>query len=279
MSQLWVLQSNLRDHEEELRAMVAALQGLCLHWAAIPVLPFEEHLRDVEWDGPRVFYGSCSLVKKAAVQARRSDPIFFDDRTFRPSFWGRALGERWLNHDAVFTTVGRLLADASDLDERRDAGKNVDDTPVFLRPDADLKAFVGQVIDPRDTQKLLGAWSAGFSNFDRNLPVLVARPKEIYSETRVWMVDGEAVAAVQYRRLGKRTIVLHDDLPPEMRQFAEECSWRFGSSHPVFVLDVAETPAGMKVVEINSFHASGFYHPDAVLPVVRAVSNYVAKFY
>jgi hypothetical protein len=35
----------------------------------------------------------------------------------------------------------------------------------------------------------------------------------------------------------------------------------------------------MKVVEINSFHASGFYSPEVVLPVVRAVSDYVAKNY
>lgn len=271
MSQLWILQSNLRDHEEELRAMVAALQGLYLPWAAIPVLPFEEHLRDVEWDGPRVFYGSCSLVKKVAAEARQSDPIFFDDRTFRPSFWGRTLGERWLNHNAVFTTVEDLLTDL--------VRYGISSDTVFIRPDADLKAFVGQVIDLRDAEKLLEGWSAGFANFDRSLPILVAHLQEIYNETRVWMVGGEAVAAVQYKQLGKRVIQLHDDLPPGMKHFAEECAWRFGSSNPVFVLDVAETPAGMKVVEINSFHASGFYHPDAVLPVVRAVSNYVAKFY
>jgi hypothetical protein len=279
MTQLWILQSNLRDHEEELRAMVAALQGLVLPWAAIPVLPFEEELRDIEWDGPRVFYGSCSLVKKVAAEARRSDPIFFDDRTFRPSFWGRALGVRWLNHDAVFTTVGDLLDHLASPDAESHLGWQLLDGPIFLRPDADLKAFVGQVIDLREAPKLLDGWSAGFANFGRDLPILVAHPQEIYNETRVWMVDNEAVAAVQYRHHGKRVIRLFDDLPPGMGRFAEECAWRFGSSHPVFVLDVAETPAGMKVVEINSFHASGFYHPDAVLPVVRAVSNYVAKFY
>jgi hypothetical protein len=143
-----------------------------------------------------------------------------------------------------------------------------------MRPDADLKDFVGRVVSYRDAPKYL-------VNVQPDIRMLVATPKVIHSETRCWMVDGQVVAAVGYRQGGKRVVRVYDPIPESIRVFAMACAGLCSPApvSPVFVLDVAETDDGMRVIEINSFHASGFYSTQTILPVVRAVSNYVAKNY
>lgn len=265
MSQLWVVQSNLRDHEQETLAVVDACQKLLLTWAGIPLLPFEEGLREVPWaSGPRVYYGSVSLTKRL----RPGPTTWFDPKTFRPSVWGKAFGSLFLNHDARYVTLREFLEGGLYHPKER----------VFLRPDADLKDFVGWTRIVREVERYLEGQSGGWTIFTKEMPVVVASPKEILAETRVWMVNGEAVAAVRYREKGERVAKPVDlQAASDTRLFAEACAARH-SPAPVFVLDVAHVPGDLKVVEVNAFHASGFYSPEVVLPVIREVSNYVAAY-
>ena len=45
---------------------------------------------------------------------------------------------------------------------------------------------------------------------------------------------------------------------------------------PVFVLDVGETEAGLRVVETNCFNSAGFYWCD-LHAIVRAVNAYLRR--
>lgn len=266
MGQIWILQSNLARHEEETIAFIEALQALVIHWATVPLLPFETEMRAVYWDGPRVYVGSTNLVRNISRDVRAKDPVFFNDATFRPSVWGRKFGEAYLNSDAKFTTIEAFLND-------------LPSEPVFIRPDADLKSFTGQVIEPKEAEKWLSEQSHGYHTFTTSLPIVVASEKLIWTETRVWMVDQVAVAAVMYRKDGKRCIVPIDlGEAVELKQFAERTAVRHSPAE-VFVLDVAETPNGRRAIEVNSFHCSGIYSKAMALPIVREVSNFVAANY
>jgi hypothetical protein len=275
MGQLWFIQSNLTGHENELTAFVRAFQGLMLQWAAVPVLPFEKELRTIPWDGPRVFYGSTKLVKLAHENRAERDPFFFDPEKYKTSVWGRALGWRYNTSAGVLTTVEHVL--------RREVPHV--EGEFFVRPDADLKSFVGQVIDIADAEKRFTEWSHGWTAFDRNAPVLVAPVKKLISEVRLWMVEGEPVAGVAYRSQGKRISAPLDLSDPDLAglvKFASECDHTLEDFlDQVYVLDVARVSPSeaWTVMEVNSFHASGFYHELCVLPVIRAVSDHVAKYY
>lgn len=278
MGQVWQFQSNLPERSVYSSALVDACDKLLLPWAGIPLRPFDPSFLVLEWDGPRVFYGSTSWVKRAGEIVNARDPYWYDPKTFKPSVWGHALGERYLNHGAKFMTIGQLLS-------------YVPNDEVFVRPDADLKAFTGRVIEPKDIRKRLDEWSAGWTLFNEDLIVAVAEPKRILSEMRVWIVDSEPVTAVIYKVAdeGRREpvgVLLHHALDTHpiaapLTKFACECIEALRSvMPPVYVLDVARVPENeMRVVEINCFHASGFYAPDVVLPIVREVSDYVAKYY
>lgn len=271
MTQLWVLQSNMQeDHYLQQRAMIEACQGLSLQWSSIPVLPYEKTLRRANWDGPSVYYGSTKMVRLASQDHSTQDPIFYNETTFKPSVWGAALGEQWLNHGSTFMTVGEFLDDLKSIEH---FDLTVPDRPpeIFIRPDADLKTFTGQVLDYRAAPNRL-------AHVPLDTPMLLNMTREILFETRCWMVEGKVIAAVTYREFSKRSIKPHLVIPEVLSNYAEEAA-KLITPAGVFVMDIAGTHKGLRVIEINSFHASGFYSTEMVLPVVRDVSNYVAQYY
>jgi hypothetical protein len=270
MSQIWQFQSNIRDRGVYSTALADACQKLLLPWAAFPLRPFDETFPVIEWDGPRVFYGSTSWVKRAKSVVSARDPYWFDEKTFRPSVWGKALRDQWANGDASFLMLGELL-------------DSLPKGPVFVRPDSDLKAFVGQVVDPEDLQKRFAEWSLGWSTFDSTLQIIVSSPKTILNEVRLWVVEDRPIAGAYYKVDGKSAQVA---LPEErletgpLAKSARECIRRLdGVLAPVYVLDMTEVDGKWEAVEINTFHASGLYTEEVVIPIVREVSNYVAAYY
>jgi hypothetical protein len=205
--------------------LIEAFQNLSLSWAAVPVIPFEPKLRKVEWEGPRVFYGSTGLVKLAMRQRTPQDPFFYDKKKFKPSVWGKVLGGRWLNDGAEFMNLGQLLSRWKNAVASLAPQFSSDDLSSFIRPDADLKAFPGQVFSSWDARDKLVALSNGWANFNHDLPVVVAEPKKIYDEIRVWVVGGEAVAAVKYVHDSKRVSQVIDlSSAMGIREFVEECA-------------------------------------------------------
>ena len=99
--------------------------------------------------------------------------------------------------------------------------------------------------------------------------VLIAQPVSIFTETRCWVVDGSIVTVSGYKR-GKH-VVYTPGADDEVVAFAQACieEWVPNSA---FVLDVAQTPAGCKVVEVNCLNAAGFYAAD-VLKLVSAIET------
>jgi hypothetical protein len=61
------------------------------------------------------------------------------------------------------------------------------------------------------------------------------------------------------------SVIRHGDISLSMRTSA----WQ---PHRAYVLDVCETPDGMKIVEINTINASGFYAGN-VQDIVLALEN------
>lgn len=82
----------------------------------------------------------------------------------------------------------------------------------------------------------------------------------LHAEHRFWVVHGEVVTASTYK-IGRRVIyqaVPHDHPAMAFVQ-ARMDTWQ---PHEAFVVDVAETDRGMKVVEINTLNSSVFYAAD-----------------
>jgi hypothetical protein len=146
-----------------------------------------------------------------------------------------------------------------------------DDEPRFIRPIEDSKVFAGGVFE----------WDE-FRQWQRNVCVLeldygnslmpetlvqVCMPKTIYSEYRYWIVGTKVVTRSLYKR--GNTVTYSPIVDARFDGFVADVlrgdditlttannGWM---PHRAFVLDVCETPDGIKIVEINTINAAGFY--------------------
>lgn len=267
--QLWAMQTKL-SQEDSTKFLVDAFQKLGLNWAAFPVVPFDHHIPDFRWDGPIIYYGSTGLIsrvyKTPAVRAKAR--LFYDPFRHSTTWYGPKLGEAWLNHGAWTCTVAQFLDDPGAWEPET--------SEFFCRPDGALKAFSGNVFTVEELERHLRL-SRNHDAVTDETVIVMNRRIEIVREYRTWVVGGEVAAVVGYKvgdRVKPWDVSEHERNP--IAEYAKAQGAKLAELE-VFVLDVAVTPDGLRVVEINDIHAAGFYRTDHILDVVAEVSNYVAK--
>lgn len=236
----WVIQDNLYN-EEGHASLLRVLDVMGLPHSTHKIVPFMHTLEPepVIPPGTKIIaLGAYTMISIA--KERGWDPGTYDLEHWaelhelRP-YWGGRL----LNADAW---IGRL----------RDVPPFTQ--PHFIRPLRDSKVFSGKVIDWGEftewQQDLFG------EHIDDNTQVLVAPRKPIFAEYRTWVVDGQVISASQYKQ--GRTVLYNSEVPPGILEFAQECV-DLGPPLRAYVLDVAATPDGHRIVEINTINAAGWY--------------------
>jgi len=246
----WVLQTNLYS-EEGWDTLVAALDKLGRPYSVHRVIPFSDGQPDPDPglpDGARaITMGSYTLAQYAAARGWRPG-AYLDNLDFevQRAHWGAHM----LNADAW---VGPLRAYAGTP------------TPFFIRPVADTKAFVGQVMDLGELrawqERLLAISPEDRPSLDGDTPIMAATKKTIYAETRTWIVGGRVVTASGYKLGTLPRQTPPDEVEPRITEFAQACADEWCPNR-AFVLDVADTDQGLRIVEINNLNSAGFYKGD-----------------
>lgn len=134
--------------------------------------------------------------------------------------------------------------------------------PSFLRPVDDTKSFAGKVFEPsafHEWQRSVLALGEDSHTLRASSLVQVARPVTIHAEYRCWVVHDEVVTASLYKR--GDTVFSSADVPRAIVDYANARAreWR---PHEAYVMDVAETASGLRVIELNTLNAAGFYAAD-----------------
>ena len=134
----------------------------------------------------------------------------------------------------------------------------------------DTEAFVGRLIAAEDFETALAP-----TRYDPETRVLIAEPQEeIGREWRLAVAGDEVIAASRYAQRGVRDIAV--GCPDEVLRFAlrmlSGVGWR---PDELFMLDVCESAAGLRLVELNSFSCSWLYACDFAR-VVEAASRVTA---
>lgn len=272
----WVIQTNIY-HEDGFDSLLSALDRLDLEKVLVKVVPFEGRLEPIEGELPAegadaIVMGSYTLARVA--QERKWRPgAFLRNLNFevQKQHWGALM----LNHDAI---IDHMYGVPMHFHK----GYRPITGPFFIRPVDDSKAFTGYVTDPIEFEDWIGRIQA--LEFDGQLSngglltsmtkVMLCKVREIFSETRVWVIEGKVVTASGYK------IGHHKQYsPPEMvdrriTDFAEEMSaiWR---PNEAFVMDVADTPFGLRIVEVNNLNSAGWYKGD-VNRIVQALEAWAS---
>lgn len=240
----WIIQENLWN-EEGHSILLQALEKNGSEYTIVKVRPFIHTIEpDINPPNPVMVIGSTTLVQIG--KTRRWFPNAFINRNF--DF--RVQKEHWpmLNHDAFIGQFGSIDPPWE---------------PFFIRPPEDSKLFTGQIMDhdeldqwKRDTS---AAYSDGFTQLTPDTMVMVARPRAIWQEFRLFIVDKKFITGSEYKRGGRS--YQNSSVDPDVIEFAEILCRRWVPDF-AFCMDVARTEHGLKVIEVNCINSSGFYKSD-----------------
>lgn len=253
----WVLQNNL-FHEQGMVDLKEYLERHTIPFSEHKVIPFVGDLEpDIDITGPVMCMGSYSMWR-VAVKKRWKPGVFLLDTDYWEliDHWRKAV----LNDDAIFEDFGQAEPPCD---------------PFFTRPTSDSKFYAGQVMTIAEFKewqiKVVALGEDDGSGLRGGTPIMMCTPKEIWAEYRVWIVDKRIVTACRYK-LGSRVAHSELDVHPGVMTFVNLMLLIWSPYERAFVMDVADTPEGLRVIELNTFNAAGLYKAD-VGKIVDAIEG------
>lgn len=254
----WAIQTNLG--KEDSAKILKACKETGYPAIGLMAVPFFCPLPELPTDVPTVFWGAIGFVRPIWESKKWTPGVVFNEN-FTYEVWSKAWGEHCLNHGARVTT----------LKEFSQAGY-APDSLHFIRPCADDKSFVGQVIEFGEVEEWMRNVMGAGLGFE-NTPISISEPVGISREWRVYLLNGRAMSASLYKQdfRSKRT----RDVPREVIEFAERMA-AIWSPAPLFCLDVAESAGELYVNEMGCFHSCGLYESD-VTKIVSDLGEYYSK--
>jgi hypothetical protein len=262
MRTTWVLESNVFA-ENCFDEMVAHLKEHRYPFHVVRIIPFLHELvgETPRIDGPCVAYGSLGVQKLANSQGWK--PGIWTNKDFSSSAYAAHLGELFLNEGLVICRLSEVAAKVSGLGWPQ----------FFIKPNADDKAFAGSIVEPAEIQKWIGNLDSTGLLAENDVEVVLAKPKRVGREWRTVVVGGQVAAFSLYRNY--RKLWTERSIDSAALQAVQDAAERF-SPADVYVVDVCETDAGMKIIEYNTFNSAGLYDCD-VSAVIEAVSSFVER--
>jgi hypothetical protein len=247
----WILQNNIFN-ESAFDELLAKIQQFGLSHSVHKVIPFVGELYpEPELDTKNVICLGSYSMRHAAKKFGWYPGVFdlepFDFRV-QLDHWGAHM----LNADAIIKPFGEVMMDDFVCEE------------MFIRPIHDSKVFAGKMISKQDffewKVKVCVLEEDDGSSLRKDTLIQICMPKKIYSEHRFWVVNGKIITSSTYK-LGNS--VIYQSLPHDSfyEAYAREriAEWQ---PHEAFVIDIADTENGLKVVEINTINSCGFYAAD-----------------
>jgi ATP-grasp domain, R2K clade family 3 len=253
----WVLQNNIYE-EEGFANLLDNLTRFGADVVHVKVVPFAGTLEAVGGEIPpkgadAIVLGSYTL-SRVAKEMRWRPGSFLRNLDYRVQL--QHWGDMMLNSDAHICEF---------------ASVPFQEQPFFLRPVHDTKAFSGLVLDWGQYEQ----WRDGllrcpelvdpvYDPLGVNLllsstPVMVCKKKEIYNETRLWVVDERVVTSSGYKIGTIKRYRPPKETEPRIIEFVESLNWFPNEAH---VMDIADTPDGLKIIEVNNINSAGFYKGD-----------------
>lgn len=156
-------------------------------------------------------------------------------------------GDYLLNSDGVITNT----EDITSFEGRK-----------FIRPTKDNKVFNGGIFTRDEFQDIVDRVN--------KTEIMVSNTKDIMEEVRFFIINGEIISQSRYRLRGMASISQY--VSKEAVDFVKRV---LGIWKPTngFVIDVALTSGGYKIIEFNNLLSSSFYAAD-VDKIVAKIQDY-----
>lgn len=130
---------------------------------------------------------------------------------------------------------------------------------TFIKPSRDLKSFNGGIIYAGETiQNYIARTGHSLPTIKTEI-IVVSDIKSIQEEYRFFMHKNKILGCSRYMLDSK--VEPSEFVPEELKKCAIEYSKLYNPAE-IYVMDLAVTPEGIKIVEYNCWNASGFYHSN-----------------
>lgn len=177
-------------------------------------------------------------------------PGSFVNDNFNLDRCNQELGNEMLNKDII---IGNLY----ELEPKDDV--------FFIRPLGNNKVINGGVITKEEFYK----WRDSQDENYKGELLVISSNKSIKTEYRFFIVDKEIISGTSYNIEGEYNI--EKEPTKEVLRYTEEVVNKYPLAR-AFVIDIAETDKGLKVVEHNNINTSGLYKSDE-LKIIQAINN------
>jgi len=262
----WIVQNNLYNEEGYVK-FLEALERLRVDYLIVKPIPFTNQFLPADFDSMTqevddveepyidtsqkiIVMGATSLTRIA--KNRGWTPGTYLNENFDFEKWRDGFGkENILNGDSITARI----SDAIDVIHMSDH--------LFVRPVDDSKAFSGTVMSKYDffdwIQSISVIEEEEFQPLHKNTKIAIANYKKINAEYRLFVVGGKIVTGSLYKR---GNVVRSEELADEeVSRFAARMIHKWEPAD-AFVIDIASTDSGFKVIEINNINSAGFYAAD-----------------
>jgi len=252
----YIVQQNL-FREEGHAKLISTLERFQIPYELVDVKPFIEDV-DYFTDRKDVFvFGSLKLARLSKKYGWDPGALITENHDYE--VYSKYYKENLLNYDS------RIFELQDDFEWKYDQH--------FIRPCLDSKVFTGKVFDepmwPMFRNNLLK--NSEWSSVTPETKIQVAVPKKITQEVRFWVVDGKIITQSTYRR---GSFMSYDNIvDQDAIDFAQSMVDIFQLAK-AFVIDLALTPDGWKIIECGSISCAGFYDADMQKIIIALEESY-----
>lgn len=252
----WVIERDVFN-TVQYNTMLAHLRERNIETHIVRIKPFV-HILDGPTPivtSPTVCYGSIGMAKVAQDNAG----VFTGD--FSTSCY-KLLGRDFLNWDARIMKLSEVASVALATPA---------ETRFFCKPNDDNKAFAGQMFSAGEFNHWLARMREINYLDDNDFDVAVCSQKDLAIEYRILVVGDTIIDMSIYRQW--QLVMPERVWDTDVSAFVDDCMAKFNPAD-VYIIDVAQTRDGLKVVEYNTFNTAGWYALD-VPTVIDAINGYV----
>lgn len=247
----WLLERRFfKDSDQSYTRLCENLKRHGVKHSFCTVVPFSDDDVSTEEtlgeDEPLFCFGSNTLCKTMLKRGFKP-AAFYSDNSSMPNLLEK-YGEELLNHDMVISKLGDLSPTSE---------------PFFLRPAVDSKAFTSGLWSKQELenfkQNLKNIKDGEFSTVSLDTLAVYSPEKMIFSEFRYFIIDGKIISSSRYKTHDRVTIL------PNVDKYIDDYVEKIIAIYQpekAFCIDIAQTPNGLKVIEVNCINCSGLYALD-----------------
>lgn len=278
----WVIDQHMLRHStsEQPGAIVKALKRLGLSYSILEYIPFHgieqnetfENLKSIQNNEAVVCYGTIEFLQQMQKHFNFIPGPYYNKERFEISTYIHKYNDIniFLNSDYILLPFGKFKKTPFSFFE------NIYGKDIFIKPNTGFKSFAGKTIN-RENYSLEVKTIDQFSSANDETLCVISGAKNISKEYRFIIAENKVITGSQY--MENHNYKPNFRIDPEALSFAQNITDNEWQPDLVFTCDIGQQKNGeYKVVEFNSFSASGLYFCD-IEKIIAEVSISAEKEY